>query len=105
MLEDTLHRAEKLIPPERLLITVISRQHLLHSEVLRQIASRPGDTIVTQPANKDTGPGILLSLMFVYRRCPDAVVAIFPSDHFVLQENRFMEHVNMAVQAVQHDAS
>jgi mannose-1-phosphate guanylyltransferase len=104
MLEETFHRAEKLIPPERLL-TVISRQHLLHSEVLRQIASRPKDTIVMQPANKDTGPGILLPLMSVYKRCPDAVVAIFPSDHFVLEENRFMDHVKMAVQAVQHDAS
>lgn len=104
MLEDTFHRAEKLIPQERLL-TVVSRQHLLHTEVRRQIASRPIDTIVMQPANKDTGPGILLPLMFVYKRHPDAVVAIFPSDHFVLEENRFMEHINIALQAIEHDPS
>jgi mannose-1-phosphate guanylyltransferase len=104
MLENTFRRAENLIPPERL-FTVVSGRHLLHTEVRRQIASRPGNTIVIQPANKDTGPGILLPLMFVYRRCPDAIVAIFPSDHFVLEENRFMERVNIALQAVEHDAS
>jgi mannose-1-phosphate guanylyltransferase len=104
MLENTFQRVEKLIPPERL-FTVVSRQHLLHPEARRQLASRSRDTLVVQPANKDTGPGILLPLMFVYKRCPDAIVAIFPSDHFVREEDRFMDHVNIAVKAVERDGS
>ena len=52
-----------------------------------------------QPANKETGPGILLPLMFIYKRCPHAIVAVFPSDHFVLEEDRFMNHVKLAVRA------
>ena len=76
MLENTFQRAEKLIPPERLL-TVVSRQHLSHTKVRRQIAHRPRDTIVIQPANKDTGPDILLPLMFVYMRRPDASSLFF----------------------------
>jgi mannose-1-phosphate guanylyltransferase len=102
MLEHTFHRAESLIPAERI-FTVISRQHLAHAEVRRQLASRPKETLIVQPANKDTGPGILLPAMFIYKRCPEAIVVLFPSDHFILEEDRFMSHVRLAVQAVTHE--
>jgi mannose-1-phosphate guanylyltransferase len=104
MLEHTFHRAEKLISKEQIL-TVVSRRHLLCAEVCRQLASRPRETLIVQPANKETGPGILLPLMFIYKRSPQAIVAIFPSDHFVLEENRFMDHVRLAVQVAQQDPS
>src|SRR5215470_8411867 len=104
MLEHTFNRAEKLIPAKQIL-TVVSRRHLLRADVCRQLASRPRETLIVQPANKETGPGILLPLMFIYKRCPQAIVAVFPSDHFVLEENRFMSHVDLAVQAAKHDPS
>ena len=69
MLEHTFHRAEKLIPAERLL-TVVSRRHLLRADVCRQLASRPRETLIVQPANKETGPGILLPLMFAVLKRP-----------------------------------
>jgi mannose-1-phosphate guanylyltransferase len=104
MLEHTFNRAEKIISRERI-FTVVSRGHLLRADVCRQLASRPRETLIVQPANKETGPGILLPLMFVYKRCPEAIVAIFPSDHFVLEENRFIAHVKLAVQASRQDPS
>src|SRR5262249_6122356 len=85
--------------------TVVSRRHLLHADVCRQLASRPRETLIVQAANKDTGPGILLPLMFIYKYCPQATVVIFPSDHFVLEENRFVDHIKIAVQAVRQEPS
>jgi mannose-1-phosphate guanylyltransferase len=41
--------------------------------------------------------------MFIYKRCPEAIVALFPSDHFILEEDRFMSHVRLAVHAVNHE--
>jgi mannose-1-phosphate guanylyltransferase len=102
MVEQTFHRVEKLIPVNQIL-TVISRSHLRHAEVRRQLAKRPTDSIVVQPSNKETGPGILLPLAFIYKRCPEAIIALFPSDHFILEEARFMDHVALAVQAVKED--
>lgn len=104
MLEHTFRRAEKLIPAEQIL-TVVDRGHLLRADVCRQLASRPRETLIVQPANKETGPGMLLPLTFIYKRYPQAIVVIFPSDHFVLEENRFMNHVKLAVQAVRQDLS
>lgn len=94
MLEHTLARVEQLIPRERLLV-VVSAEH--RREVVQQLAHWPADNIIYQPANRDTAPGILLPLAHVSHRDPFATVALFPSDHFVLKEKRFMAAVERAV--------
>jgi mannose-1-phosphate guanylyltransferase len=104
MLEHTWHRAEKLIPAQKLL-TIISKEHLQFDEVRRQIASRPQECMVIQPENRDTGPGILLPLMQLHKRDPAAVVAVFPSDHFILEEDLFMQHVERAFGILQSNGS
>ena len=101
MLEHTFARAERLIVPERL-FAVVSRDHLRHPEVRRQLSGRPDGTIVAQPENRETAPGILLPLLRICRRYPDPVVAVFPSDHFVLHEELFMAHVDLACRVVEH---
>jgi mannose-1-phosphate guanylyltransferase len=95
MLEHTLHRAEKLIPPQRL-FTVIDRAHLGFSEVNEQLAKRLPGTVIVQPENKETGPGLLLPLMHLAKQFPNSIVAIFPSDHFVLEEENLIKHVRLA---------
>jgi mannose-1-phosphate guanylyltransferase len=104
MLEHTFHRAEKLICPERI-FTVVNEDHLVHSEVRRQLANRPRHTIVVQPENKETAPGLLLPLIHLYKRYPQSTVTVFPSDHFILEENRFMTHVYLATRLVERDPS
>lgn len=104
MIEHTFHRVERLIPRPRVM-TVISERHLESAEVRRQLADRGRNTVIVQPANKDTGVGILLPLTYLHKRCPDATVAVFPSDHFILEEERFVDHVNLAARAVHHDPS
>lgn len=100
MLEHTLLRAGRLIPPERLFV-VVNQHHLAHAEVRRQLSGRPNGTVVVQPENKETGPGLLLPLLHVHRRYPDSTVTIFPSDHFIVGEKRFMAHVDLACRVVE----
>ena len=104
MIEHTFKRAETLIARQNIL-TIVGKHHLLQVEVRRQLAARHPGTVVVQPANKETGPGILLPLMHIYKRCPEAIVSIFPSDHFILEEARFMTYVELASQAVARDPS
>jgi mannose-1-phosphate guanylyltransferase len=104
MLEHTFDRAERLIPRQRIL-TIVSKHHLPWREVRQQLSSRSAGTVIVQPENKDTGPGIILPLTYLHKRCPDATVAIFPSDHFILEEDRFIDHVSLATRAVHHDPS
>ncbi|MBI2088069.1 MAG: NTP transferase domain-containing protein [Deltaproteobacteria bacterium] len=100
LLETTLGRVERLIRPERVFV-VSNSHHLKYPEARRQIAERPHGTVILQPANKDTGAGIFVSLMHVLKRYPEAGVAIFPSDHFVENDALFIEHVYLAHYAVQ----
>ncbi|HWP24653.1 MAG TPA: sugar phosphate nucleotidyltransferase [Candidatus Binatia bacterium] len=102
MLEQTFERTQRLIPPKQIL-TVIAKHHLHFAAVRQQLARRRPDTIVVQPQNRETAPGILLPLMHLYKRSPQAIVALFPSDHFILEEDRFMDHVGLAARAVRHD--
>lgn len=104
MLEHTLQRVERLVPARRLFV-VVAKEHLQFDEVRRQLASRPRECIVIQPENRETGPGIVLPLIHVYKRYPHAVVAVFPSDHFVLEEDVFVQHVDRAFRVVESDCS
>jgi mannose-1-phosphate guanylyltransferase len=99
MLQHTFHRVERLIPSERTLIVVDPRHR---KEIRAQLYERPDNTVIFQPCNRETAPGLLLPLMHIYKRDPEARVAIFPSDHFILQEERFMAYVALADEVVRH---
>lgn len=102
MLEHTFCRAQKMIPAERL-FTVVSQNHLQHAEVARQLSSRPMATLVQQPDNRDTGPGLLLPLAHLYKHYPDSAVVVFPADHFILEEDLFIAYVDQAFRIVEQD--
>ena len=100
MLEHTFSRAEMLIPAQRL-FTVVARAHLRYPEARRQLMSRPKGRVVVQPLNRDTLPGLLLPLLQLRRLYPNSVVAVFPSDHYVLEEDRFMRFVSLGFDGVE----
>jgi len=95
MLRCTLDRVERLIPAERILIVVGSHHR---EEVEKQLEHWPHQNIIFQPANRDTAPGILLPLAHITARDPQATIVVFPSDHFVLDEQRFIGAVGMAIE-------
>ncbi len=97
MFQHTLDRADLLVPAARR-VSVVARAH--QAEVLAQMAQRQPGKILYQPANHDTAAGIFLALAYVLAQDPGATVAIFPSDHFIVPEDRFIETVRTATQAL-----
>ncbi|MEO8325674.1 MAG: hypothetical protein ABI618_07475, partial [Nitrospirota bacterium] len=53
--------------------------------------------MILEPSYCGTGPGTFLPLTYVRAWDPNATVVIFPSDHFVFPENRFLETVQRAI--------
>jgi mannose-1-phosphate guanylyltransferase len=94
MLRCTLDRVLRLVPAERILI-VVSSQH--RDEVESQLSHWPRENIIYQPVNRDTAPGILLPLAHITDRDPLATIVVFPSDHFILHEDKFMGAVEKAL--------
>jgi mannose-1-phosphate guanylyltransferase len=90
MVERTLMRAQRVIPRERLFLSATAHHRM---QVLSSMARHPSGTVLFQPLNRDTAPGILLPLVHVLHRDPEAIVVLLPSDHFVLPGRRFMTSV------------
>jgi mannose-1-phosphate guanylyltransferase len=97
MFQHTLDRADMLAAPERK-VTVVARSH--RAEVLQQMGRRQPGKILLQPANHDTAAGVFLALSYVWAQDPRALVALFPSDHFIFPEDCFIEIVRSASSAL-----
>ncbi|HNP61167.1 MAG TPA: sugar phosphate nucleotidyltransferase [Nitrospirales bacterium] len=96
MLQHTLDRADRLVNPEHK-VTVIGRNH---REFLNEAMEREkSGHVIVQPHNRGTAAGVFLPLTFVRAWDADATVAIFPSDHFVFPEARFVETVRRGIRA------
>lgn len=96
LLGQTLARIAPLVVPERTVV-VGNRDHAGH---LRRDVPGAVPHALLQPSNKGTGPGILWPAHWVSWRDPEAIVAVFPSDHFILQERSFLGYVAQAVRVV-----
>jgi len=94
MLQHTVSRVQKLTRKERILVSLNSRHR---SDATEQLSVLSPENLIFQPTNLDTAPGILLPLAHISHRDPDAVVAVFPSDHFIRNEESFMACAARAV--------
>jgi len=96
LLGQTLARVAPLIPPERTVVVGIQA----HREYFRRDLSGPVPHLLCQPCNKGTAAGILWPVQWVSWRDPEAIVVVFPSDHFIHQERAFLAYVARAVHVV-----
>jgi mannose-1-phosphate guanylyltransferase len=94
MLRHTWDRARRLVPAQILTVVTAGQEQFLTIEAKRQRI--PGRVLV-QPVDRGTGAGVLLPLLWIAQREPDATVAVFPADHFVWEESRFLGQVAEAV--------
>jgi mannose-1-phosphate guanylyltransferase len=96
LLQETMDRIAPLVPPERTIV-VTSDTH--YDLCVSQLRGYPGVEVVLQPADRGTGPGVLLPLAHVLARDPRARVAVFPSDHHVQRPAPFLNAIRIALQA------
>lgn len=83
LLADTIARAERIVPRDHVTVVVAAE----HERFWRREFERDRDIhVVVQPENRGTAAGILLPLLAVLHRDPDAQVTLLPSDHFVADE-------------------
>jgi len=98
LLEMTVERVRAFVPAERTMVIVTDSHRSLAEE---QLAAHPGIRVLSQPENRDTGPGIVSPLLWLERAVGDATVTVFPSDHYVADEPRFLEQVRLAAEFVE----
>ena len=90
LLRQTLDRVGLLIPLERTVVVTL-QAHARYLE--RELGEQPRVRVLSQPESRGTAAGILLAAQWIETRDPGATLVCFPSDHLVLEEAAFMEHV------------
>ena len=97
LLEQTRQRVSRSVSPLRTLVVVTRHHERFYRDAL---ADLPPHAVVVQPENRGTAAGILYPLLRLETMTASNVVALFPSDHYVSDDETFMAHVDAAFDAV-----
>jgi mannose-1-phosphate guanylyltransferase len=89
LLQQTLDRAGLRIPAERTVVVSLEA----HASQLAVTLSGHRATVLLQSADRGTAAGVLLPAHWIRQRSADATLAVFPSDHLVIEPALFMDQV------------
>jgi mannose-1-phosphate guanylyltransferase len=82
-------------------VFVLSRAHERY--YAEDLAGTADSHIMEQPLNRGTGVAIILAVLRVLQRDPDAVVAFFPCDHFYADDDSFRSTIRSALEGAQQN--
>lgn len=95
LLEETQQRVALELPRDRTLYVVNRTHEEFYASLL---AREPAQNILVQPSNRGTAPAIVYSLLRIAAVDPAAIVAFFPSDHYISDNEKFMAHIRTALE-------
>jgi len=95
MLQQTVERLSPIADPEQ--FWVITNE-LLAAEIEAQLPGVPRGQIVEEPVARNTAPACGLAAFLVEKFNPDAVIGVFPSDHVIGDEPRFLKIIERGIQ-------
>src|SRR5215469_918064 len=94
MIQQTVERLKPLSGPEH--IWVVTNEYLAQ-EIADQLKGVPPNQIVCEPMARNTAPACGLAAFLIERDNPDAVLGIFPSDHVIADEPRFLKALQKSI--------
>ena len=101
LLQKTFKRLSKLIPQQNILIAT----NLKYKElVLSQLDGIDEQQLLLEPVMRNTAPCILYAALKIKQKDPKAVMIVAPSDHWIDNEDEFIQNVKTAFEAcADHD--
>jgi mannose-1-phosphate guanylyltransferase len=90
LLRQTLDRVALGIPVARTVVVTVNGHA---GYIAEELTGNERPHVLAQPSNRGTAAAILYAAHWVGTRDADATVVVFPSDHLVVSETRFIAHV------------
>ena len=100
LIRQALRRGRSVAGPDRTMV-VVSDEHRRWWSV--ELADLPSINVVVQPCNRGTACGVLLPLIEVLARDPDATVVVLPSDHVVAEEATLIDAISAATRHIHRE--
>lgn len=98
LIQKTFARFENVIPPQNILISTNKRYKTL---VKRQLDKVTDSQLLLEPTMRNTAPCILYAALKIYKKNPEAVMIVAPSDHWIEDEATFIKNVEQSFKACQ----
>lgn len=100
LLRTTVDRITPLVPYERI---IISTNADYVSLVREHIPELPEENIIGEPMGKNTAPCIAFAAAMINHRDPEATMVVLPSDHYIRDNDAFINALETCVKCVQED--
>jgi mannose-1-phosphate guanylyltransferase len=94
MIQQTVERLKPLASLEK---TWIVTNEYLAQEIADQLPGLPARQIVQEPVSRNTAPACGLAAFLIERENPQAVLGVFPSDHVIADEPRFLKALQKGI--------
>jgi mannose-1-phosphate guanylyltransferase len=94
MIQQTVERLKPLAGLDH---TWVITNEFLAAEIADQLKGVPAGQIVQEPVARNTAPACGLAAFLIERQNPDAVLGIFPSDHVIADEPRFLKALQKGI--------
>lgn len=94
MIQQTVERLKPLAKTEK--TWVITNEFLAH-EIAEQLSAVPVEQIVQEPVARNTAPACGLAAFLIERENPSAILGVFPSDHVIADEPRFLKALHKGI--------
>ena len=93
MIQETALRLEGVVNSDRLFVVTGAAFAGLARE---QLPNVPDEQILVEPSGRNTAPAIGLACVHLQRTAPDAVLAVLPADHVILNSECFRTALRQA---------
>jgi len=94
MIQQTVERLKPLAGLDK--TWIITNEYLAH-EIADQLPNLPVGQIVQEPVARNTAPACGLAAFLIERDNPNAVMGVFPSDHVIADEPRFLKALQKGI--------
>ncbi len=102
MFRRTLDRIDRLVPAHNIVV-VANRAHA--GLVKRDLPHIDKDNLILEAVSRNTAPAIAWAASVIESRDKDALMAVFPTDQYITEEENFLEPVKKGIEFIKRNPS
>jgi len=99
-LRQTYERFARIVPRENILIVTLARYEAAARRILPDF---PKENLLLEPYSRHTAPAMAYATYTILRRNPNAVIVATPSDHIILDEDKYAAAVTHALEYAERE--